>query len=325
MERKQSAMQARERHNRAVADSAVRPGEECYRPQLSVLWSGRYGYRTSGMLHHKNMAAGLCLQPSAWGRTEGIVDDVHISDVVMHDVGTPLHIAAKSPSTIGNVTIDRLSATGVYRAAASIESWAEEPIARVELRDSNIQFTGGFGPILVDPAEAAVAFMTEQSEEVKPPGENARPLPAWGLYARNVTSLNLSDVRLDVLKKDERPAIILDGVDRLDIDNLRWPRETRRSMVLKDVRRITQSGPRIPVVEATCLSLTASPDCKTITAKMQSGQSGLAKIGRSWTAAPRRDGHGSSPTKKLTSSSPVCRSSIASSDTRSPAARSVQT
>ncbi|HLB48240.1 MAG TPA: glycosyl hydrolase family 28-related protein [Anaerolineales bacterium] len=239
---------------------------------------GRYEWRTSGLLHHKSMAAGLCLQPSAWGPTEGAVDDVHISDVVMHDVGTPLHMAAKSPSTIGHVTIDRLSATGVYRAAASIESWAEQPIARVDLRDSSIQFVGGFGPIWSQPAEAAVAFVTQQSAEVNPPGVNSRPLPAWGLYARHVTSLNLSDVRLDVVKKDARPAIILDGVDALDVDSLRWPSGMRRPMVLQSVRHITQSGSTIPIVETKCLSLTASPDYKTVTATVQSGQNGLAKI-----------------------------------------------
>src|SRR5581483_1597235 len=34
---------------------------------------GRYEWRTSGLLHHKNMAAGVCIQPSAWAPTEGTV------------------------------------------------------------------------------------------------------------------------------------------------------------------------------------------------------------------------------------------------------------
>jgi hypothetical protein len=247
---------------------------------------GRYEWRTAGLLHHTNMATGLCLQPSAWGATEGIVDDVHISDAVMHDVGTPLHLAAKSPSSIGHVTIDRLSATGVYRAAASIESWAEQPIAKVDLRDSSLQFVGGPGPIWPDPAEAAVAFMTAQSTQVQAPGVNARPLPAWGLYVRNVTSLNLSNVRLDVLKPDSRPAIILDGVDGLDVDGLRWPAETRDPMILKDVRKITESGPAPSVVKATCLSLTVLPSCTAVAATVQSDQTGLAKIELNWDGQP---------------------------------------
>ena len=98
------------------------------------------------------------------------------------------------------------------------------------------------------------------------------------MYVRHVASLNLSDVRLGVEQKDTRPVIILDGVDALDIDNLRWPSGTHRPLVLKDVRQITQSGPAIPVVDANCLSLSASSDGKTVTGKIQSDQNGLAKI-----------------------------------------------
>jgi hypothetical protein len=239
---------------------------------------GRYEWRTAGALHHTNMAAGLCIQPSAWGATEGTVDEVHISDAVMHDVGTPLHLAAIAPSTIGHVTIDRLTATDIYRAAVSVESWAKEPIRRVDLRDSTFQFVGGFGPLWTDPTEAAMAFMTAQSTNVRPPGTNARPLPAWGLYVRHVAALNLSNVRFDVKKEDTRPAIIMDGVDALDIDNLRWPIDTSRPMVLKNVLQISQSGPTPPIVEAECMSLIASPDGKTVTASIRGNQNGLAKI-----------------------------------------------
>src|SRR5678815_4889560 len=73
---------------------------------------GRYPWRTSGPLCHTNMAAGVCVQPSAWGETEGTVDDVRISDVTMRDVATPFHIANKAPSTIGRITIERLNAEG---------------------------------------------------------------------------------------------------------------------------------------------------------------------------------------------------------------------
>ena len=239
---------------------------------------GRYPWRTLGLTSRKNMTSGLCIQPSAWGATEGIVDDVQVSDVVMRDVGTPLHLVAQSPSTIGRITIDRLSATGIYRAAASIESWVAEPIARVDIRDSNLNFVGGFGPVWSDPAEAAMSYLTKQSDQVGPPGMNPRPLPAWGIYARHVTSLNLSDVRIEVDNDDDRPAIIMDDIDSLEIDSLRWPSGTHRPMVLKNLRRIAQSGLTIPVVEAECLSLAASSDCKIVTATVQCNQSGLAKI-----------------------------------------------
>jgi hypothetical protein len=69
-----------------------------------------------------------------------------------------------------------------------------------------------------------------------------------GLYARHVASLNVSNVRRDVEKNDARPAMILDGVDSLDLNGQRWPSRAPRPIVLKDVRRITQSGPSIAMV-----------------------------------------------------------------------------
>src|SRR4051812_7356127 len=198
---------------------------------------GRYLWRTSGPLRHTNMAAGVCVQPSAWGATEGTVDDVRISDVTMRDVATPFHIANKAPSTIGRITIERLDAGGTYRAAASIESWSDEPIGRVDLVDSNLGFVGGFGPVLSDPADAVVAWLTRQSTAVQPPGVNPRPLPAWGLYARHVVTLNVRDVRLAVAARERRPAMIFDGVEPLRLSNVTAP-PTTPPMILSNVRQL---------------------------------------------------------------------------------------
>jgi polygalacturonase len=187
---------------------------------------GRNEHRTSRQMHRTNMLAGLCLQPGAWDRTEGTLDDVKISNVTMHDVTTPLHLSLRKGNTAGRISIDRLTATGCYRAALSIESWADNPIEHVTLRDVTMEFTGG------GTAEQAKA-------EVRTPGVDARPLPAWGLYARHVTQLDLENVRLDVAKEDARPAFIADGIDTLSIDELRFPKD-EKAMVLKDVLQVKQ-------------------------------------------------------------------------------------
>ena len=181
------------------------------------------GVLTSGLLHHTNMGTGLCIQPSAWGDTPGEVDDVHVSDVQMREVATPLHLATTGPSAIGNVSITGLKASGVFRSAASLESWSERPIERVTLRNWDVQFVGGFGPVLNDPFEAALALMTMQRGKVTPPGENPRSLPAWGLYAHRVNRLDLENVRLEVQKRDARPAVILESVRSLKADRLTCP------------------------------------------------------------------------------------------------------
>ena len=157
--------------------------------------------------------------------TEGLLDDVKVSDVVMHDVTTPLHLSVKPGNTAGRVWVDRLTATGVNLAAASLESWAETPIGRVCLRDVSLEFAGGG---VIDPART----------EVLAPGVDARPLPAWGLYARNVQALQLENVRLGVVKDDARPALIAERVGTIDLDALKLPRGALAPVVLNDVGEV---------------------------------------------------------------------------------------
>jgi hypothetical protein len=218
------------------ASSGVRifgPARHVTIADCQMFGPGQHPSPTCRVLHHSNMGAGLCIQPNAWGETPGEVDDVHVSDIQMREVATPLHLVTKGKSAIGTVSIDRLKATGVYRSAASVESWSERPIERVDLRDWDVQFVGGFGPVLNDPFEAAWSLMMMQPGKVTPPGDSPRPLPAWGLYAHRVNWLNLQDVRLKVQQRDARPAVILESVRSLKTDGLTCPGATTRPVVIR--------------------------------------------------------------------------------------------
>jgi hypothetical protein len=59
---------------------------------------------------------------------------------------------------------------------------------------------------------------------VKGPGVDARPLPAWGVYARNVEQLTLQDVRLNVAADDLRPVVLADRVGHLTLDGFKFTR-----------------------------------------------------------------------------------------------------
>jgi len=169
---------------------------------------GRFEHRTSREKHRTNMLAGILLQPGAWDRTEGRLDDVQISNVTLHDVTTPFSLTLTPGNTAGRIEVNGMTATGAYRAPVSIESWAEEPVESVTLRGLNLEFTGG--------GTAAPAV-------VRKPGVDARELPVWGVYAHKVKSLALQDVRLNTLQPDGRPALLLDGVEHVELDNVRTP------------------------------------------------------------------------------------------------------
>jgi hypothetical protein len=173
------------------------------------------------------MLSGVVLQPGAWDRTTGRLDDVLISDVTMRNVQSPLHLSLKPGNTAGTVTVERLSATGVYQAAISAESWAESRIERVVLRDVSVEFTGG-------------GTSEQASRPVKSPDVDARPLAAWGIYARQVGDLVLDGVRLRLASPDARPAIKCENVTRLIADELRHaPRSGGgESIVLENVGEV---------------------------------------------------------------------------------------
>jgi polygalacturonase len=167
---------------------------------------GQQPHRTGG---RTNMLSGIILQPGAWDKTEGLLDDVFLANNTMRDVASPVTIWTKPGNPVGRITISGLDATSVYRAAVSVESWADAPITNVVLRNANIEFAGG-----------GTAGQAKQT--VKGPGVDARVLPSWGVYARNVQNLTLQDVRLSVAQDDYRPVLFADQVHRLSLENFKF-------------------------------------------------------------------------------------------------------
>jgi len=174
-----------------------------------------------------NALAGVNLQPGAWDKTEGLTDDVLLSNLTMHNVATPFHFSMKRGNTAGSIRVNRVTATGVYRAAASVESWAETPFTNVVFRDVTVEYKGG--------GTREQARLT-----VKAPGVDARPLPSWGFYARNVQNLRFDNVRLRLEQDDLRPVMICEGVDRLALDGFRFSRvaQVEKALVLTNVTHV---------------------------------------------------------------------------------------
>jgi hypothetical protein len=167
------------------------------------------GLQPQRHLNRTNMLSGIILQPGAWDRTQGLLDDVLLANNTMHNVASPVTLWTKPGNPVNRVTVTGLTATGVYHSALSVESWSDAPITNVVLRGVSIEFSGG--------GKAGQA-----KEPVKDPGHDCRPLPAWGVYARNVKQLTLEDVRLSLASDDLRPVIMADQVQRLNLDAVRF-------------------------------------------------------------------------------------------------------
>ncbi len=209
---------------------------------------GIHPHRTS---KRHNMLAGLNLQPGAWDATRGSLDDVLISDITMHNVSTPFHFSLKPGNTAGSIIINRVTATGVYRAASSVESWAETAFKNVVFRDVTIEYKGG-------------GTRKQARKVVKSPGVDARPLPAWGFYARNVDNLRFDNIRLRYEKEDLQPVLLCNGVRRLTLDGFKFPHsaDAANLMVLDNVEELEVKESDVSLVRPkyTNLRLTSEDD-----------------------------------------------------------------
>ncbi|MDH7502128.1 MAG: glycosyl hydrolase family 28-related protein [Verrucomicrobiota bacterium] len=172
---------------------------------------GEQPHRTSGAVRRTNMLSGIILQPGAWDATLGQLDDVLISDVTMQSLASPLTLWLKRGNTAGRVAVERLSASGVYRAPISVESWWESPVTNVVFRDVTVQYDGGVA-------------LPNAVKQVTAPGVDARSLPVWGFYARNVETLTLENVRLTLVRDDARPVIAVEKARCLNLDAVKYTR-----------------------------------------------------------------------------------------------------
>ncbi|GAB6165837.1 glycoside hydrolase family 28 protein [Thermostilla marina] len=189
---------------------------------------GEFEHQTKQNLHRTNMLAGIILQPSAWTPTPGPLEEVRIADATMDGVSCALHVSIREGNTADGLTVERLSATNVYGPAISFESWGEQPIGRVVVRDVQVNYTPD---AVIDPR---LGRPPELQDPIRKPGVGVwnRKLPVWGLYARRVEDLRIDGLRCATTAADEsRPAVLLHEVATFRFDD---PAKAVRAPVVEE-------------------------------------------------------------------------------------------
>ena len=156
----------------------------------------------------------------------GVIEDVLAENIEMADVTTAplfLRLGARLRGPEGtqvgamrNIEIRGLKATGIDpRFAAILAGLPGNPIECVQLRDLDLSFRGGFSePVPTSPPELADAY---------PEPSMFGPTPAWGLWARHVTGLEVQRLRLTRESGDHRPPVLLDDAHARAEDAQYWP------------------------------------------------------------------------------------------------------
>ncbi len=174
------------------------------------------------------------------------VDGVVVSNLSIEDAMAPIFIrlgvrgrGLERPvaGTVENVSFQNVTAKG----ASTASSITETPAARV--RDVTIdgyRSTGNGGG-------AARGLDVPELPDKYPSADMFGDLPAVGLYARHVDGLTLRDVRIGAEHPDDRPALVLDDVERVELSGFDTTRAPARGPVVlfRDVAGALLSGNRL--------------------------------------------------------------------------------
>jgi len=183
---------------------------------------GRFPHRTSKEKQRTNMLSAILLQPGGWGKAPGVVDRVHIHDISISNVNTPLMIVLNEDNQAGKIIVERMKAILVNAFASSVESWKGGVFDELVFRDISIEYTGH------PDASASDASLGQ-------PSTDARNLPCWGWFVRNVKSITFENVDLRYTETEPRPAFYFDNVAAITFNNVKYPgSDNRQSVVLKN-------------------------------------------------------------------------------------------
>ncbi len=156
----------------------------------------------------------------------GTCERVRVSNISMRNVKVPIFVRLGNRATpipgrpkpgmgrMRDITITDVQATAAGSTGCSITGLPGHPVEHVSLSNIRISFAGGGKP-------HDAARVVPELEHAYPKGEMFGALPAYGLYARHVSGLQLHNLELAFEKAGARPALIADDVSDLDLFALR--------------------------------------------------------------------------------------------------------
>lgn len=248
-----------------------------------LVWGpGEYEHRTSA---RKNLEAGFQILPHRRAYAErnrlvapGPVDNLVLSNIVMHRVRAPVWIAfapdapySEDNLGVGRIIIENLTVTGAGRTPFYVAGPREAPARSILLRNVRMSFAGGASEAMAD-------------------GQGFSPysiLQSYGFYFRNVEHVELHDVRVDYEQADLRPALFGENVGTLELHRFAAASEPAGApaLLFSGIRRLLREGqPVSPLrvrpraVEAATPAPRAGERFSLAVEVPAVGQAGLAEI-----------------------------------------------
>jgi polygalacturonase len=191
---------------------------------------GRIKFGTEANGGFRNVTIDNCTFRDCHGLTleevdGGIMENISINNISMVNVtGYPIYITlgnrnrgpeVTTRSRGRNIRISNVVASEVDRMSGiQITGTPEQALEGVRLENIRLEFRGG------GTAENAARVPPELGTGYPEPS-HIGVMPAYGVFARHVRDLELSNIRVSFTSADLRPAMVCNDVDGLEIDHFK--------------------------------------------------------------------------------------------------------
>jgi len=123
--------------------------------------------------------------------------------------------ASVNTPCLKDVIIDNIQGTGISSEyGCSISGIPDMPVENIILSNINLRFEGG------GKTEDSFRSIPENTKGY-PSGKTFGTLPAYGFFIRHAKNITLENLRLTFNQDDQRPALLCDDVEQLDINSLK--------------------------------------------------------------------------------------------------------
>lgn len=191
--------------------------------------TGRIKFGTESNGGFKNITISNCVFDYCRGLAletvdGGLLEDVAISNITMHDIGNaPIYLRLgarlRGPegTAVGKLRRVTISNVVVHNAPQDqgiiIAGVPDHPVEDIVLDNIRIDYPGGGTPEM-----ASAEFKNDVQDYPEP--QNHGVTPAYGLFAQHVRGLEVRNFRVTVDKDDARPPIAIDNVKGVDFSNV---------------------------------------------------------------------------------------------------------
>jgi polygalacturonase len=157
----------------------------------------------------------------------GIMDGIQVSNVRIDGPKVPIFIRLgnrgrtwyteqmkPAPGQLKNVRIQHILATSTGQYGCSITGIKDHPVENVFLDNIDIQFPGGVKEIIdLD--------SIPEKENSYPEATMFQNLAAYGFFIRHANNIHLSNIHLDQVDSDVRPAFVCDDVTNFSLKSFK--------------------------------------------------------------------------------------------------------